>query len=100
MTVLTSVLGWQAFGVGVRLYQLKLQGRAITAAPHIYGYVLAGWAAFGYGVYRVERHQKTLGLLRTTFIESPTKRASSSLKQITSWRSIDWRGCRSTCIGV
>ncbi|KAG8982762.1 hypothetical protein FRB95_007604 [Tulasnella sp. JGI-2019a] len=57
MAVLSNVLGFAAFGVGTRMFQLGLQKRPLTAGPAAYAAAAAAFGAFGYWVDGVEIRQ-------------------------------------------
>ncbi|WVN85349.1 uncharacterized protein L203_100494 [Cryptococcus depauperatus CBS 7841] len=60
MTLLTSILGFSAFGLGVRCLQLGIQKRPIFEAFHGHVYSMIGFGILGAGMYHVELKQTEL----------------------------------------
>nr|ODO02830.1 hypothetical protein L204_01571 [Cryptococcus depauperatus CBS 7855] len=57
MTLLSSILGFSAFGLGVRCLQLGIQKRPIFEAFHGHVYSMIGFGILGAGMYHVELKQ-------------------------------------------
>ncbi|KAJ9115472.1 hypothetical protein QFC22_005230 [Naganishia vaughanmartiniae] len=58
MSLLANVLGFSAFGFATRCFQLGLQKRFMFEAPQTHALTMAGFGAFGWGVYELEQRQK------------------------------------------
>ncbi|KAJ9120432.1 hypothetical protein QFC24_005104 [Naganishia onofrii] len=60
MSLLANVLGFSAFGFATRCFQLGLQKRFMFEAPQTHALAMAGFGAFGWGVYELEQRQHVL----------------------------------------
>ncbi|AAW42281.2 hypothetical protein CNC02910 [Cryptococcus deneoformans JEC21] len=60
MSLLTSILGFSAFGFGARCLQLGLQKRPIFEAFHGHAYAAIGFGVLGAGAYHVDQKQTAL----------------------------------------
>jgi len=55
MPLVSTVLGWQAFGLAARALQLGINGQSIRSAPQWYLVSLPFWGAFGYGWFEYRK---------------------------------------------
>ncbi|WWC65038.1 uncharacterized protein I303_107652 [Kwoniella dejecticola CBS 10117] len=60
MTLISTILGFSAFGFGARCFQLGLQHRPIFDAPSGHLISTAVFGAVGYGAYHADKKQTAL----------------------------------------
>jgi len=57
MTLLSNVLGFAAFGVGARMWQLGIQKRPIASGPAVYAILATAFGTVGYWAEDIEKRQ-------------------------------------------
>ncbi|WWC98336.1 hypothetical protein V866_005227 [Kwoniella sp. B9012] len=60
MTLLSTILGFSAFGFGARCFQLGLQKRPIFDAPSGHLISTAAFGVLGYGAFYADKKQTAL----------------------------------------
>ncbi|KAG8906797.1 hypothetical protein FRB99_006064 [Tulasnella sp. 403] len=78
MVLLNNILGFSAFGIGVRAFQLGIQKRSLTSNPLAYGLSALGFGAFGYMVDGWEKRQVELIAEKEELLKERRKQAATS----------------------
>nr|XP_031857259.1 uncharacterized protein CI109_007344 [Kwoniella shandongensis]KAA5524331.1 hypothetical protein CI109_007344 [Kwoniella shandongensis] len=65
MALISTILGFSAFGFGARCFQLGLQHRPIFEAFHGHAYAVMAFGLLGAGAYTAEQKQCVQSLRRT-----------------------------------
>ncbi|WVQ95361.1 hypothetical protein IAU59_002458 [Kwoniella sp. CBS 9459] len=60
MTLISTILGFSAFGFGARCFQLGLQHRPVFDAPVGHLYSVLAFGGLGYGAFYAEQKQSAL----------------------------------------